>query len=160
MISSRFAIPRWLVAGLMTIWWIATPAVDAAYYSTQARRGAYPPEADSIGIPIGQSVAGWLLLTPVILLLVFLALRRAPGRVELLGFDRSTFAGRIWSAVWTVLLLAFAGSEAWFAVRSLQDAMWLDVAHSVLGVCVALALRAAFAAPRTRSESISSSRAA
>ena len=68
---------------LANICWITVVPATALYFDRQLRRGAYPVDADSIGIPI-LGIATWVvtLLLPINFVWWFL-LRRYPGRVSL-----------------------------------------------------------------------------
>ena len=151
------SIPRWAVAALATLWWATEPLAAATYYEEELRRGAYPPNADSIMIPISQNTMGWLLFTPAMVLVAALAFWRAPRRVRLLAFDR---ARPIWCGVWSVAfgLLSIDGAR-WLA-RSLIEHHWWDAGHSALGVVAALALRAALCEVRQAQGSASAPSAA
>ena len=133
-------VPKWTAAMLTAVWWLTLPLAEAAFYVEESRRGAYPPDADSIGIPIGQNVIGWLILSPLVIAVAALALRGAPPRVRWLAFDRTR---PLRAGAWTLLLGALAGGELWTAVQGAATSHWADVANGALGVAAALALRAA-----------------
>jgi hypothetical protein len=78
--SPKHRLSLWLLANLA---WVALVPAAALYFHRQLLNGAYPPEADSIGLPI-MGIAMWViaLLLPLNLLWWFL-LRRYPGRVPL-----------------------------------------------------------------------------
>jgi hypothetical protein len=143
------SLPLWTtrlrLVGLIVVWWLAAPWVEALYYRTELARGAFPPEADSIGLPLGQHFIGWLAFTPVLVAIVLLALRGAPRRFSLLAFDR----GRPWwSGGWTVGLGALALDHLWSAGAAAMRGHPADVVHSLVGVVALLALRGAACAPR------------
>ena len=101
------------------------PLVERVYYETNLRRGVYPPEADSIGIPIMQFMAGWLVTLPVVLAFIWFALREYPGSVSFLAYNSTRPA---WSAVWSALLGVAAAYYLYFAVRSAPLCQY-DVRH-------------------------------
>ncbi|SRR6266404_1566890 len=136
---------RKAVALLVLAWWIANPFVEAMYYKTELGRGAYPPNADSIAIPIARFVLSWLLLTPLVAWTVWWVLRRAPGRFSWLAFDHGR---RVWSATWSVAFGLFALSELQFALASTARNHPEDVMEALIAALAAMALRAGFCAPR------------
>ena len=112
--------PARRVAGLVAaLWWAAQPWLTERYYEAQLGRGAYPPEADSIGIPIGYAKAAWVVVTPVLLVVVGLLLWRAyrPG-AALLAFSRAHWARAAGSTVVAV------GASALLVDSALGD--WQD----------------------------------
>src|SRR6266576_2083563 len=78
--SPKHRASLWVLANIC---WIAVIPAAALYFDRQLRRGAYPVDADSIGLPI-IGIAMWVvaLLLPLNLVWWFL-LRRYPGRVPL-----------------------------------------------------------------------------
>ena len=79
---------RLLVGATATLWWLAQPWLVVRYYTMQLDRGTYPSNADSIVIPIGEDWVGWLLFSPVIAMLLVLALRRYEAGAAYAAFDR------------------------------------------------------------------------
>jgi hypothetical protein len=76
------------VGATATLWWLVQPLLVVRYYSAQLARGAYPPEADSISIPIAEAWIAWLLASPVIAAMLFLALRRYRAGPAYRALDR------------------------------------------------------------------------
>ena len=130
-----------LLLGLVL--YTAAPLLDAQYYSTMLRRGAYPPNADSIGIPIAFSFAAGLLFAPVFLGLLWVALRRyVPGTP--LGVWRRDRMIVSWAA--SVGCLAVGALAVESAIYMAAQGFWLYALHGV-GVVYFLAIaRAAFLA--------------
>jgi len=143
--TASLMLRRPVVSLLVAAWWLASPIVEAVFYSTEQSRGAYPPQADSIVIPIFKFAIVWVLLTPFVAGLIWLALRLAPARFPWLAFDPGR---RLWCVFWTLALGTFAFSELWFCVASIGRNHPEDVAGSLLGIFAALALRAAICARR------------
>ncbi len=125
----------WLLA-LLSIF--AQPFVEATYYAAALRRGAFPPEADSIGIPISQFVFGWLVSLPVVFLFIWFALREYPGSVPLAAHNTSR---PVWSFLWSAFLLLLAASYTWFAFQSIRRGFPVDVAAALLSIYLLLCLR-------------------
>ncbi len=116
----------------------AEPFVEYVYYSTNLERGVYPPDADSIGIPLFQFAVAWIVTLPVVLGFVWFALRDYPGSVSFMAHN----SGRpIWSLAWSVVLLLLAASYVSFAFRSVARGFPLDVAAASLNVYLVLCLR-------------------
>jgi hypothetical protein len=136
-----------LLLGLVL--YVAAPLLDIQYYSAMLRRGAYPTNADSIGLPIGFSFAASLLFAPVFLVLLWVALRRyAPGtRLNVWRRDRMALT---WAATLGCLAISALAVES--AIYMASEGLWLYALHGV-GVVYFLAIaRAAFLAglaPRT-----------
>jgi hypothetical protein len=55
--SPKHRLSLWLLANLA---WVALVHAAALYFHRQLLNGAYPPEADSIGLPI-MGIAMWVL---------------------------------------------------------------------------------------------------
>jgi hypothetical protein len=73
----------WLLAWA-TIWGI--PISASVFFYLRQIGGAYPPEADSISIPIGETTIFALALAPLILLTTFLCVRRRRAGGSLLAW--------------------------------------------------------------------------
>lgn len=95
--------PLWAIA---TGAYCAGPFLDSAYYQIMAANGAYPSNADSIGIPIAFNFAGSLLLLPVVALILWWVLSRYPGATALWAWHRERpVASVTWTVVWLLTLL-------------------------------------------------------
>ena len=129
----------------MSVWWLAQPFVEWAFYVSELHRGSYSANADSIVIPIGRFTIGWAVMTPVLAWFGWRVFRRAPERIGWAAFDRSRPA---WSTIWTLGLSAFAISELAFAYRSISRGHPEDVASGILETVVAIGSRALICAPR------------
>ena len=70
-----------VILGLPATSWIYWPAVGAA--------GVLSPEADTIIIPMVESIFLAILLLPVVVLVTWLCLRRSDGSGDLLAWDRA-----------------------------------------------------------------------
>ena len=134
-------------AMVLAAWWLVVPFAETRFYQHELERGAYPTDADSIGIPIAASVFGWLLLTPLIAWIVWwLVWRGSPARFSWLAFDRGRMT---WSIAWTIGLTCFAFAELWSASEATLRSYPLDVITSCAGAAAALAARAGLCAPRS-----------
>jgi len=107
------------------------PLFTVAHYGWNQEMGAYPVNADSIGIPISQELVAWIIFAPVALLGVWWALSKYPGPVSLLAWNR---VRPVWSAFWSLcfgFLLFCVLTEVPFDLRwlnpfsLLNDGLWL-----------------------------------
>jgi len=72
--------PLWFLTGLLLI---GFPTVSFIYWSEVLRSGVLPPDGDSIGIPIFGDILAILLLSPLILGIAWLSLRRYNSNTRL-----------------------------------------------------------------------------
>ena len=128
------------VLALALLLFLSAPLAELSYYGSELASGAYPPEADSIGIPLFYFVVALLVTAPLTWGFVWLCVRRYPGRVSLLAWDR---ARPIRSAVWTVLIVAaavlFALSPSW----RLHPLALFSIAHGLTAAYFLLVCRSA-----------------
>jgi hypothetical protein len=99
----------WQLAAFALALYASAPVFAIAYYGEMLRKGAYPPEADSIGIPIYDDTRLAVFFAPVFYALVGLIIHRYPGSVPLLVWNR---ARPIWSWVCSVLFGAAIATVA------------------------------------------------
>lgn len=118
--------------------YLTAPLVEWYFYTTELARGSFPPDADSISIPLFQFTVVWILGTPVAALLIWFALRDYPGSVSLFTFNRER---PFWSAFWTLLFGYLVFHDLVFAVTSVQKSQFLDTAQSLLLVYFQICLR-------------------
>lgn len=134
------------VPWVLALGWLSLqPVASWVYYETNLRRGAYPPEADSIIIGQMQAVIGWGITLPVFLAFFWFCLRHYPGRVSLFAFDRKR---PLRSSVWTVILLAGAGVEISALIRSVAEWFPLDVLSESLAIYLLLCCRSSLVYPK------------
>ncbi len=105
--ASIFRTPRsrWSVLGFAGTLLIATPFVEALYYSSELRRGVYPTNGDSISIPLIQTCIGLAFVAPAFLAIAWLSTRRYVPGAPLLGWDNSR---PLRSLLWTLLFAGIA----------------------------------------------------
>lgn len=128
----------WAVANVS---FVAVVPAAALYFSRQLRAGAYPEEADSIGLPI-VGIAFWVLILLLPLNIAWgLLLRRYPGKVVLYASARDL---RLAPRIIAELGLAVGVLCVVAAVWSLVDDAPEFTAVFLLWCYVALAVRAAF----------------
>jgi hypothetical protein len=138
---------RALVVAVALAWWLAQPPLVAAYYDAQLRRGAYRPEADSIGIPIFTAWGAWGAVTPLVLAaLAWTACRGAAG----LSYAAVDWGRRARTLGWTAVaaLGAYVVLEA-AVLDALDGHPWLALAQ-VPGVLAFAWLRSAVVAAPSR----------
>lgn len=131
-------------------WLALQPVASWIYFDTELRRGAYPPEADSIIIGQVSAVAGWVIMLPLFLGFLWLCFRDYPGRVSLLRFSRER---PVWATVWTVMLLALAGVELRSLAGSLVEWFPLDVLSDAMAVHLLFCCRSALMDSKVGAES-------
>jgi len=140
-----FATPRSRRAVLAVAWFLflTAPLAVACYFDVERRLGAYPPDADTIAIPILGFVALWAATAPVTWGFVWLCVRRYPGRVPLAAWNRDR---PVWSAAWTLAVVAaiacFVLGTPW--PRAADHP--LLIVHVVLDLWFLLVLRSAIVA--------------
>jgi hypothetical protein len=138
-------LTRGRIAWALAFWWMPQPVAAWWFYHLELELGAYPIDADGIGIPILLFIAGWLVWTPLIVWLVWwIATRGSRGPLSWLAFDR---AHAIWCGLWSLLLVVAALVQIRSTWASLRDGFISDVVFSLLGAVVLLAARAALCTP-------------
>ena len=134
---------KWLLLLGLLLAYGATPLAVASYYSTELRRGAYPVEADSIGIPIYQSIVFLLTMTPVVVIAGWMAVRNYRPSASLWAWAPSR---PVAATLWTTFLGATALAEMVLAVALAQTAHALPAMHALVSAYIALLLRASIVA--------------
>lgn len=133
---------KWHFALFAALLYITAPVVDAVYYITQQGRGTYPANADSIGIPIYEFALALLLLSPLYVVVVWLAVRSYRGGRPLLTFDTTRLVrSTLWSLLLGGLALYNLGDGAYSAYRLLP----LDTISALLWAYLLLCLRSSLA---------------
>ena len=123
------------------------PALSYRYYHWMADRGAYPPEADSIAIPIAGEFVAWMLWAPcfgVALTLLFLG--HAPP-YRFLAWDASR---QVKSVVVTGLCLFCATGVVLNMPHAWSWGNYAEVAYGFWWVVFWLIVRSAWLSPRRR----------
>ncbi|HLM60641.1 MAG TPA: hypothetical protein VK308_07555 [Pyrinomonadaceae bacterium] len=123
---------------MATALYLTAPLVEWYFYTTELARGSFPPDADSIAIPLFRFIIVWVLGAPVAALLIWFALRDYPGAVSLFAFNR---ARSLWSAAWTLVFGYLIVHEIAFAIVSVQKSQPFDVVRSLLLAYLMLCLR-------------------
>ncbi|HEX8289129.1 MAG TPA: hypothetical protein VF556_14090 [Pyrinomonadaceae bacterium] len=118
--------------------YLTAPLVEWYFYTTELARGSFPPEADSISIPLFRFVIVWVLGSPVAALLIWFALRDYPAAVSLFAFDRVRL---VWSALWTLVFGFLIFKHLTFAFASVQKSQPFDVIQPLLLAYLMLCLR-------------------
>lgn len=122
---------------------LTAPLVVARYFFTELQKGSFPPESDSIGIPIFHFAAALVATAPVTWGIVWFCVRNYPGSVSLHAWN----AGRpIWSAIWT--LVAVVAAVAFLVFTPWSDAADHPflIAHVLLDTYFLLVLRSGLVA--------------
>lgn len=114
---------------------LTSPLVVALYFFSRWLRGDYPPDADSIGIPI---LGYALFYLPFFMILLCAALWKYPGRVPLYAWNRER---PVWSVWWTLVFLILAYQAILMVVDAIQGRMLLVAVFFILQLHVLLLLR-------------------
>ena len=121
------------------------PPLSYRYYHWMADRGAYPPEADSIAIPIAGELIGWMLWAPCFCVaLTILFLGHAPP-YRFLAWDASR---RSKSVAVTGLCLFFATSVVLNMPYAWSWGNYAEVAYGFWWAVFWLIVRSAWLSPR------------
>jgi hypothetical protein len=102
----------WLLTGLLPL---GFPLVGFIYWPQVLRSGVLPPDADSISIPMFSSVFAGLILSPLVLGVAWLCLRRYDGqaRIAVWRNDRPVRS--------TTITFLFGGAATFLAVLVVAD---------------------------------------
>jgi hypothetical protein len=141
----KIRIHRTMAGAMFGFWWVTQPIVVAVFFRRELFRGAYPTDADSIGIPIFGFAIIWALLTPLVAWIVWRGLRQAPEHSSLLAFDRMRpVAATAWSVGFAIMIL----EEFQSGISALGSRYPEGVLSGLIGVVSAVALRAVLSGPR------------
>jgi uncharacterized membrane protein YeaQ/YmgE (transglycosylase-associated protein family) len=127
-----------LAIGALAVY-ASAPLFSIAYYSEMLRKGAYPPYADSIGIPISENVRAAEFLAPVFGAILLLLLYRYPGSVSLKAWSPTRPA---WSWLCTVLFGLLIGAVATGLIEAWRWKLPLEFLNIALWIWMLLHLRA------------------
>jgi hypothetical protein len=88
---------------VLGLWWTRVFTVPE-YFERTFELGSYPPDGDSIGIPIAGNFVATVFATPFVAVALWLALRRFPTRVRWLAWsDEQIGSTLLWTAAATLL---------------------------------------------------------
>lgn len=110
----------WCVGVALLALWLSRVLTTSEYYERTWKLGWYPSDGDSTGLAEAASFVFTVLWTPVVVLMLWLALRRFPARVRLLVWSDDCLGS---SLLWTALCAVFC----LFEVGSLIDAAQLGL---------------------------------
>ena len=126
------AWPLWVLTGLVVI---GFPAVNFIYWPEVLRSGVLPPHGDSIAIPMFGSVLATLVLSPLILGVTWVSLRRYNPATRLGSWrrDRPYFSalatllfGGVAALIVAVILDLLDPGQPWYAyLWPAYFALWL-----------------------------------
>ena len=140
---------KWYFALLAAVLYVTAPLVDASYYVIQQGRGAYPPDADTIAIPIFQFAIALLIVSPVYAVAVWLAIRSYQGGRSLLAFDTTR---PVRSVLWSVVLAGAVFCAIYEAVFTATKLSLVETGASLLWTYLLLCLRSSLAGGGSRPE--------
>jgi len=129
---------RAALIALAVVLYLTAPIVEWFYFSNELGRGHYPVNADSIALPLGSFIIGWLIGSPVAVVLLWFSMRSYPGSVSLFGFNR---ARPYWSLGWSILFAFLVFEAVFFAMQSAVLVHPIDMIQSTLMAYLFLCLR-------------------
>ncbi len=143
----------WAVgAFVLGLWWTRFFTVPE-YFERTYELGWYPPDGDSIAIPIAGNGIATVFATPFLALALWLTLRRFPTRVRLLAWsDEHIGSSLLWTAT-CALLCYFEITDLIDAVRLLLPLklfvtlVWIAVRVLLRAILVSKTLRRAACDP-------------
>ncbi len=119
--------------------WAARFAFVPYYYERTQELGRYPINGDSIGLPIIEELVVTGVLFPLLMLCLWLILRRFPQRCSWLAWSKKRWA---WSAGWTLLFGFFVYLTVSNLVENIQLKLPFNAIANVGWAMVWLELRA------------------
>jgi hypothetical protein len=130
----------WVIFCVWGLLWVARLRLVADYYQRTYELGYYPPEADSIAIPIMGNAMMTIVLAPVFAGLLWFLLRRSPAeRRTWLAWNRKRWGI---SLAWTVPFVAFALSVLFGLVEDIRIRLFFNVVADVCWFFFWFAVRA------------------
>ncbi len=136
---------RWQFALLAAFLYVTAPVVEAVYYWVEDGRGAYPSNADSIGIPLYYFTIALLAFSPIYALIVWLATRSYQGGLSLLAFNVRRPS---WCGFWSLLLVGLIAMNLYDAAEKAVRVLPLDVISDLAWSYLLLCLRSSLAGIR------------
>ena len=110
LLSLRTPDRRWTVWLLALLMIVGLPATAWVYFPLMLQSGALSPGGDAIAIPMFGSILSAIILSPIVLGVTFLCLRRRTDSRRIFGWRRDR---PVVAALGTLL---FGGPAAWVAV--------------------------------------------
>ena len=130
---------RWHYLLLVNLIWFSIIPIAIFYYSRLLNEGAFPPDADSIGIPIIQTAITVFSGAPFLNVFLWFTSRRYPGSISVFCSSGSR-GSRYW--IWTVLAILGAGLVVFVFMDSALHADWEWAIASLPWLYVCAATRA------------------
>jgi len=101
--------------------WIVHPFIMSKYYMATQRLNWYPPEADSIGIPIIGGFITSLVILPLFIFICYRATSRIPTSLKMLEWNKK----RVWKStiITTIfgILIFFSLSSIYYSYDLLEE---------------------------------------
>ena len=117
----RTPAKRWQYLLFVNLLWFSIIPTAVLYYSRLLQEGAFPTDADSIGIPIMGTAIAVLAAAPFLNVLLWITSRRYPGSVSVFGATGSRGTS-YW--IWTVLAIFGAGISIFISAESVFHGGW------------------------------------
>ena len=118
---------------------LSQPLFTHFYYTTMLARGAYPPNADSIAIPIYHEFYAWIIFLPLELTIIAYILMHYPGSISLFTWNKER---KLWSILWLIIFGLLILDAIWGLTIALEWLNWPEIINSMLFIFLYLYLRA------------------
>jgi len=123
---------------VLGLWWSRLFTVPE-YFERTYELGWYPPEGDAIAIPIAGNAIVTLFVSPILILILWLILRRFPTRVRVLAWSNEHIGS---SLLWTALCALLCYFEIGKLIEAARLAMPITGVTALLWLAVWILLRA------------------
>jgi hypothetical protein len=133
------ALLAWIVGTIVLgVWWTRFFTVPE-YFQRTYELGWYPPDGDSIGIPIAANGIATLLATPFLALALWLILRRFPTHVRLLAWSDDRIGS---SLLWTATCALLCYCEVTNLIEAVHLRLPLTFIATLMWITIWIFLRA------------------
>jgi len=112
----------WVLAVYAILIFVSSPLMVAFHFYSRWRRGDYPVEADSIGIPV---LGYTILYLPLFLLLLCAGLQKYSGGRSIYVWNRKR---PVWSTIWTIISFILGYQALAMLTDAIQGGIYLSSA--------------------------------
>src|SRR5712672_2445946 len=135
-VQIRTPTRRWQYLLFVNLLWFSIIPIAIFYYSRLLNEGAFPPDADSISIPVIETAITVLVMSPFLNAFLLLTSRRYPGSISVF-YNSGSRGSRYW--IWTAFATLGTGFLVFVFADSALHADWEWAIASLpwLYVCVA-----------------------
>jgi hypothetical protein len=129
------------IAGIVLV--LVQPIFTVLHYTWNEYIHPYPPDADTLAIPVFTEFIAWIVFAPILILLILRATQKYPGSVPLFIMNKQR---RTWSIGVSIIFGLLILQVLVFLVDVMQYYNVPLLINVVLGTILLLNLRAAFVA--------------